>query len=174
MKVKVFKLRFGNVMVLDTEKYVEYYMQVNSSDWTFCYGCKEDFDNITKEDVEVIFDEYYDSVDKSEEVLMEYYNTELSYWDSFKNMSGYCLNDFEGDGYTRKVFNIDDETDIGCIYIEKEYKELFENKGFVNYFLHKVNRGYCNDSKKKALRLISVEEQYLYNNDNLRVNVEFC
>lgn len=173
MKVKVFDMPCGiKVMVLDTEEFVEYYLQINSSDWHFCCGCKEDFDKVTKEDAELILDQYYEYVDEDEKVLEKHADQTLGYWEKFKKVSQYYFDDFDGEGRTIIEFNIDDETNIGCIYIEKEDKELFDDTGFASYFLANVNKGYCNDRKRKALKIVSIDESDLYPN-KLKLSVEF-
>ena len=174
MKAKVFEMPGkAKVMVIDNEEFVEYYLQINSSNWSFCVGCKEDFDKVTEEDAKMIWDEYYDYVDEDEKVLEKHAEETLDYWDKFKKVVGYGFNDFEGEGYTSVVFNIDDETNIGCIYIAEEDKELFDDTGFVNYFLAKVNKGHCNNRKRKALKIVSIDESDLYSN-KMKLSVQFA
>lgn len=79
MKVKIFNVSNGSkVMVMETEEFVEFYLQINSSDWHFCVGCKADFDNVDEAFAESVADEYFDSCDEDEKVLEAYHDEILS------------------------------------------------------------------------------------------------
>ena len=70
MKTKIFNVRYGaKVMVMETEEFVEYYLQINSSNWHFCVGCKENFDEVGQADAENIVDQYFKLVNEDEKVL---------------------------------------------------------------------------------------------------------
>lgn len=74
MNYKVFELSNGaKVMVTETNELVNvrYYMQINSSDWHFCVGCQEKFDDVTEDMAESIMEEYFDYVDNDERLLNE-------------------------------------------------------------------------------------------------------
>ena len=73
MKCKIFKVQnSAKVLVIENVEFVEYYLQINSSDWFFCVGCKDNFDDITQEDAESIADEYYELCEEEEQVLEEH------------------------------------------------------------------------------------------------------
>ena len=70
MKTKIFSVNNGaKVMVMETEEFVEYYLQINSSNWHFCNGCKENFDEVGQADAENIANQYFELVDEDEKVL---------------------------------------------------------------------------------------------------------
>lgn len=175
MNTKIFKMA-GNskVMVMDNEEFVEYYIQINSSNWYFCVGCKESFDDITEEDAKLIWFEYWDFVHDQEEVNNKYLEDEMECWDKFKKVTGYEYDSFNDGPTTKSTFNIDEETGVGVMPIQKETKEFFDDKTFVNYFLKQINKGHCNYNKRKALKIINIDDYTLYNDDNiLRINVQF-
>ena len=77
MKVKIFNVSNGSkVMVMETEEFVEFYLQINSSDWHFCVGCKADFDNVDEAEAESVANQYYGICDEDEKVL-EAHHTEI-------------------------------------------------------------------------------------------------
>lgn len=79
MKTKIFNVRYGaKVMVMETEEFVEYYLQINSSNWHFCVGCKENFDEVGQADAENIVDQYFKLVDEDEKVLEKYSEVETN------------------------------------------------------------------------------------------------
>ena len=57
------------VLLLVCDGFTNYYMQVNSSDWFFCVGDKTPFDEVTREYVESIMDEYYPLIVDDEQAL---------------------------------------------------------------------------------------------------------
>lgn len=62
------------VLLLVSDGYTNYYMQVNnmqvnSSDWFFCVGDKTPFDEVTREYVEYIMDEFYPLIVDDEQAL---------------------------------------------------------------------------------------------------------
>ena len=70
MKTKIFSVNNdAKVMVMETEEFVEYYLQINSSNWHFCCGCQENFDEVGQADAENIVDQYFKLVDEDEKVL---------------------------------------------------------------------------------------------------------
>lgn len=70
MTTKIFSAKNGaKVMVMESEEFVEYYLQINSSNWHFCYGSKENFDEVGQADAENIADQYFNLVDEDEKVL---------------------------------------------------------------------------------------------------------
>lgn len=76
MKSKIFKVQnSAKVLVIENDEFVEFYLQINSSDWHFCYGTKENFDNVSIEDAESIADEYYELCEEEEQVLEEHSET---------------------------------------------------------------------------------------------------
>lgn len=79
MKVKIFNVSNGSkVMVMETEEFVEYYLQINSSGWHFCVGCKDDFDNVDEAEAESVADQYFELCDEDEKVLEAYHDEILS------------------------------------------------------------------------------------------------
>ena len=79
MNYKVFKFSKAKVMVMETKKFVEYYMQINSSNWHFCVGCQENFDDVTEDMAESIMKEYFDYVDNDERLLNEVAEAKMKY-----------------------------------------------------------------------------------------------
>lgn len=74
MNYKIFELSNGaKVMVTETNELVNvrYYMQINTSNWHFCVGCQENFDDVTEDMAESIMEEYFDYVDNDERLLNE-------------------------------------------------------------------------------------------------------
>ena len=70
MTAKIFSAKNGaKVMVMESEEFVEYYLQINSSNWHFCVGSKENFDEVGQADAENIADQYFNLVDENEKVL---------------------------------------------------------------------------------------------------------
>lgn len=79
MKVKIFNVSNGSkVMVMETEEFVEFYLQINSSDWHFCVGCKADFDNVDEAFAESVADQYYGICDEDEKVLEAHHTETLA------------------------------------------------------------------------------------------------
>lgn len=72
MKCKIFEVLTGKVLAMEAKEFVEYYLQINSSDWHFCVGCKEDFDKVSEDDAENIWAEYHQIVEEQENVLEKY------------------------------------------------------------------------------------------------------
>lgn len=72
MKCKIFEVLTGKVLVMEAKEFVEYYLQINSSDWHFCVGCNEDFDEVSEDDAENIWAEYHQIVEEQENVLEKY------------------------------------------------------------------------------------------------------
>ena len=175
MNTKIFKM-VGNskVMVMDNEEFVEYYLQINSSNWYFCVGSKENFDDITEEDAKLIWNEYWDSVNDQEKVVSKYLDDEMEYWEKFKKVTGYEYDSTIDDSTTKYTFNIDERTGVGAMPIPKETKEFFDDKAFVNYILKKISKGHCNYFKRKALKIMNIVYYPFYNNDDiLRIHVQF-
>lgn len=80
MNTKIFKMPDDSkVMVMETEEFVEYYLQISSSDWHFCVGCKENFDDVTETDAMCIWDEYRDLVNEDEEALETFHDGGFEY-----------------------------------------------------------------------------------------------
>lgn len=82
MNYKVFELSNGaKVMVTETNELVNvsYYMQINSSNWHFCCGCQENFDDVTEDMAESIMEEYFDYVDNDERLLNEVAEAKMKY-----------------------------------------------------------------------------------------------
>lgn len=77
MKYKIFEMPTGKVLAMETKEFVEYYLQVNTSDWNFCCGCIENIDNITEEDAKYILEHYWDIVVEQESVLIDYINKKM-------------------------------------------------------------------------------------------------
>lgn len=81
MKCKIFEVPTGKVLVMEAKENVEFYLQINSSDWYFCVGYKEDFDKVTEDNAMCIWDEYRDSVIQTEELIEDVNNdcVEITY-----------------------------------------------------------------------------------------------
>ena len=70
MKCKIFDCSYGaKVLVIETKEFVEYYIQINSSDWKFCVGCAENFDDVSQVDAELVAEQYYKYCDEEEQVI---------------------------------------------------------------------------------------------------------
>ena len=83
MRYKIFEFNVDGsnavrIMAMETKEFVEYYMQINSSDWHFCNGCKDDFDALTIDDAMTIYDYYNSQVKEDEAVLEEHANKSLN------------------------------------------------------------------------------------------------
>lgn len=80
MSTKIFETSNGaKVMVMETEALVEYYLRINSSDWHFCCGCQENFDEVEQDDAECIAGEYYDIVNDDERLVSEVAEVKMKY-----------------------------------------------------------------------------------------------
>lgn len=173
MKYKIFNMRYGaKVMVMDTEEFVEYYLQINSSDWHFCCGTKENFDNVSIEDAECIAEQYYDYCDDEEQVLLKHATDDLECWEKFKKVSYYDYDSFNDEPTTKYVFNIDEDNNIGHIPAPAETEEWFKDKAFVEYYLRQISKGYCNSGQKRALNVIGVDK-HPWREGDIRISVQF-
>lgn len=83
MRYKIFEFNVDGsnavrIMAMETKEFVEYYMQINSSNWHFCHGSKDDFDALTIDDAMTVYDFYNSQVKEDEAVLEEHANKSLN------------------------------------------------------------------------------------------------
>ena len=84
MRYKIFETSNGvKVMVMETDEFnsgfVRYYMQIQSSDWHFCVGCQENFDEVGQADADSIAEQYYDYVNDDERLVIEVAEEEMQF-----------------------------------------------------------------------------------------------
>lgn len=77
-KCKIFDFGSSKVMLLGDEKGTEMYMQVDSSDWSFCVGNFEPFEEWDDEEqIRALAKEYFKAVKKSEDLHAEVLEKEM-------------------------------------------------------------------------------------------------
>ena len=84
MRYKIFETSNGaKVMVMETNEFtnefVEYYLQIHSSNWHFCVGCQENFDEVGQADADSIAEQYYDNVNDDERLVSEVAEVKMKY-----------------------------------------------------------------------------------------------
>lgn len=72
MKCKIFDFGSFKVMLLGDENSTEMYMQINSSNWSFCVGNFEPFEEWDNDEyIKELAKDYFEIVKKSEDALAE-------------------------------------------------------------------------------------------------------
>ena len=78
MKCKIFDFGKFKVMLIGNNSGTEMYMQVDSSNWSFCVGNNEPFDEWDDEEgIKAFAKDYFEVVKKSEDAIAEVMEKEM-------------------------------------------------------------------------------------------------
>lgn len=78
MKVKIFDFGLCKAMIMGDEKGTSLYMQIKHSDWFFCLGDYEPFDEWDDEEtINALCKDYFASVKEQEDVLTKYLDEKM-------------------------------------------------------------------------------------------------